>query len=645
MTRSQAKLTRTARVRVDRACVRSSGDVLDSEELVGRVVWLGELVGEIAQRGLERAWGPRRLPWFDDPGLPAQGYVAFERAYGRLPVPRSWHVDSRVTRMAGELAARSLRGQLHQKRIIEAILAQQRLPFGTSTTEARNLRRSLRRHERDHGQPARSFTDLRPEPPTAPRHLIPLATTDRQFAAWHEINDDHALLDVKLPVCARPRSRKDWAWHRITIALPRLVQDRLSTGASLSRPSLRISGGRVIADLVTDQPAPELLTAQPVTVLGLDWGERRLLTGTDLWAAPDGGLRSSGRPVFFSARGAQAKLSGLRRQAGRLRSKIDRYDQLLTDRPNPRLQARRDLLEIERQQVWTKYEHLTSQLAHAAARWTVEHAVALGCDTIAHEDLASLEARFPNRGVNGRVNHQVRGVLFSHLKDKASEEGIRVVIVNASGTSSHCPRCQHPVRHHRAPDDFSQGRGWASCSRCGLTLDRDHAAAEHIGRRALAPDFEGRLRCSHRPALVRRLPRSRRRKPRPGRRSSSASFTCSSPVSHGLRAGRVSPGRRVQPGGTPRPVTSLEGREQRPFSCSRAARDLHGLATGFTHRVRLTLTHREPTPPTGYPPRTRKPKNTENALGVGAGVIAITPAEGSLGQGRPLTTAAAVPAG
>ena len=74
------------------------------------------------------------------------------------------------------------------------------------------------------------------------------------------------------------------------------------------------------------------------------------------------------------------------------------------------------------------------------------------------------------------------------IRHLAAKAGIAVVTVPARGTSKYCPRCgtgTSALKHVAAPDRPARaGWKWARCS-CGLSADRDWAAAERIVARGL----------------------------------------------------------------------------------------------------------------------------------------------------------------
>ncbi|MFJ1805334.1 MULTISPECIES: zinc ribbon domain-containing protein [unclassified Streptomyces] len=111
---------------------------------------------------------------------------------------------------------------------------------------------------------------------------------------------------------------------------------------------------------------------------------------------------------------------------------------------------------------------------------------AASCASVIYlEDLATLEARGHRRG-NARLSGQVRGTLAEAMRHLGAKAGIAVLTVPARGTSRLCPGCLGALTHHPAPDRLHErGWKWAHCSGCGLSMDRDHAAARRILSRGL----------------------------------------------------------------------------------------------------------------------------------------------------------------
>jgi hypothetical protein len=201
---------------------------------------------------------------------------------------------------------------------------------------------------------------------------------------------------------------------------------------------------------------------------------------------------TDGRPLIFDATAISAKLYRLRAHREDLAVKRDhcqaRADGLGPSHPEwEKRTVRARVLAVEHQRVCARIRHLNSALAWAAARWAVNHALALalGASVIYLEDLATLEARGHRRG-NARLSGQVRGTVIEAIGHLAAKAGIVVVTVPARGTSAQCPTCLRRLSHHPAPDRTGErGWKWARCTQCGLSLDRDHAAARRIVSRGL----------------------------------------------------------------------------------------------------------------------------------------------------------------
>src|SRR5262249_3722550 len=117
------------------------------------------------------------------------------------------------------------------------------------------------------------------------------------------------------------------------------------------------------------------------------------------------------------------------------------------------------------------------------------------------ENLNTLEGRGGSRSLNRRLSGAVRGTVFTAIEHLAAKAGIAVVAVPARGTSSGCPRCGGAVKHVKAPDRPAAGYRWSICD-CGVSLDRDHAAAQRIAARGLANQSKAR-RNRHGTAAVR----------------------------------------------------------------------------------------------------------------------------------------------
>ena len=490
-----------------------TGEALSSRQATQRVSWLAAITTGLARSLLENAWNQANLATLaggvgpDGRALPARGYVALRRL-GWDPAPAAGlYVPDRVNRCAQEHAARLLRGAIHRDAIITAVVATwpqtskrtaerwaalwAALPAGTTKVEVRGRDRQVGAHLAEHGMLPDSVCTL--EGPPAICAMVALAAADNRLVTLERTGPGLALLRVKLPTCPRPESRADWAWVALSIKLPSHVPaaDRLHT------PTLRVCGGRVLVDVPFSRSVAVAPRKGHVVALGADWGLNTVLTATtgrlQPPASPDGGdavVVTNGRPLHFKAAGVQAKIARLRLQRQKLYAKADRCTRRLEAAPPgvtaTALTAKRDLLLTGAERVSARQRRLGDALARGGARWLLEQAQAAGATAIYVEDLSTLEGRGLGRRLNARLSEAGRGKLLAALRHQGAKESIAVVSVPAKGTSALCPRCLGPLRHTRAPDDDREGWKWARCPSCGLSADRDHAAAERIVSRGLA---------------------------------------------------------------------------------------------------------------------------------------------------------------
>ncbi len=129
-------------------------------------------------------------------------------------------------------------------------------------------------------------------------------------------------------------------------------------------------------------------------------------------------------------------------------ARTDRYTWLA----DPALDGKNAVLAEEIRRVCQRRSNLNDALAWAAARWSVDQAVAVGATVIYLEDLRSMEAGGMGRTQNTRISQTVRGQIADRMRHLAAEVGIAVVTVPPRNTSKHCPHCLTPLRHRKAPN-------------------------------------------------------------------------------------------------------------------------------------------------------------------------------------------------
>lgn len=367
-----------------------------------------------------------------------------------------------------------------------------------------------------------------------------------------------------------------------------------------------------------DIEVPELLAGKGDLALedpknlGLDWGERRLLTGAIVSRDAQDQIATTGRPFYFDPSALQLKQARRRRDAYHLAAEIARLekDQREAARPTPARAVKIAVLEREKNFLWRRVSQCDRQLEHAGAKWAIATALAEGAGSITTEDIDSLEARGHGKANNARGANQVRGGVQARIREKAELAGIEVVAVLPRGTSSLCSRCQRPSVFWQAPDrrrgrinrqtgKAAAHQNWLVCAQC-RSSDRDHAAGEAIGARGFdAPDAKrnSRRKPVAGPASHRLIgPKSEKSQPRTEAHQARAlaqtiPFPIYAQAQHPPRSCRAVSSRRVDrgsalPGATQLPerrtLTILEPTEISPF------RVLDGLAGGYWRRVHFS---------------------------------------------------------
>ncbi|MEU5726454.1 zinc ribbon domain-containing protein [Micromonospora sp. NPDC047738] len=321
--------------------------------------------------------------------------------------------------------------------------------------------------------------------PRIPRMLL-LAACDRQQAIIERSDTDpgRALLRLQLPSRPDPRTYRDWTWVACPIRLPSTVPAL----AVLHLPTLRLTDGKVRADMAYTHAVPKAARTGHTVAVGVDWGLNTLLSAGALRLGKDGRITALGAGGQFRAAGVLAKQHRLRRHSEGLHAKADQYQRLIGGDERHHLVGKHAVIRDEIRHVSARRSNLNDALAWAAARWTVDQAIAARATVIYLEDLRSMEARGMGHSLNTRLSQQVRGKISDRMRHLAAEHGIAVVTVPARNTSKHCPQCLTPLQHRKAPDrPTTPGWKWAICPNqsCRWQGDRDHGAWRRIAARGL----------------------------------------------------------------------------------------------------------------------------------------------------------------
>ncbi|MGW5667804.1 zinc ribbon domain-containing protein [Micromonospora sp. NPDC003776] len=501
------------------ACVRAfvragvdekTGQVLSQAVLAERVGWCADLVAGMVSGLLAQRWNAvdvQVLASGVDAGgrrLPSNAWMALRRLGWTVTVPEGMRVNDRIVRMAQEQAGRGLRSVTWRADLTAAVLAswpadprkrtgqewdqvREAIPGGkdlpADVVKART--RQVARFLNANGRLPVDVFELEGIP-KVPRMLL-LAACDRQQATIERSDTDpgRVLLRLQLPTRPDPVTYGDWTWVACPITLPPTVP----AGAVLHLPTLRVVGRQVRADVAYTHAVPAARRTGHPVALGVDWGLNTLLSAGALRRHADGRITALGAGGQFRAAGVLAKQHRLRRLSERLCAKADHYQRLIGVDSQHHLLGKLAVLRDEIRHVSERRQNLNAALAWAAARWTVDQAIAAGATVIYVEDLRSLEAKGMGATLNTRLSQQVRGQIVDRTRHLAAETGIAVVGVPARNTSKHCPQCLTPLHHRKAPDQpTTPGWKWAICpnrQECGWQGDRDHGAWRRIAARGL----------------------------------------------------------------------------------------------------------------------------------------------------------------
>ncbi|MFE9658125.1 zinc ribbon domain-containing protein [Micromonospora sp. NPDC006431] len=501
----------TARTACARAVLRTgvdeeTGEVLSRAVLAQRIGWCADLVAGMVAALIGEHWNSvdvQVLASGVDAGgrrLPSHAWMAVRRLGWTVAPPRGVRVNDRIVRMAQEQAGRALRSAAWRADVTAGVLSSWPAdPRRRTPAEWDQVRRAVPGGEylpasiiKGRTRQAATFAKANGRLPVdvfelegvprIPRMLL-LAACDRQQATIERCDTDpgRALLRLQLPTRPDPQTYRDWTWVACPIRLPSTVP----AAAVLHLPTLRLTDGTVRADMAYTHAVPKAARTGHTVALGVDWGLNTLLSAGALRLGKDGRITALGAGGQFRAAGVLAKQHRLRRHSERLHAKADHYQRLLGGHPDEQVSAKHEVLAGEIRHVSTRR---ANALAWAAARWTVDQAIAARATVIYLEDLRSMEAKGMGHSLNTRLSQQVRGKISDRMRHLAAEHGIAVVTVPARNTSKHCPQCLTPLQHRKAPDrPTTPGWKWAICPNqsCRWQGDRDHGAWRRIAARGL----------------------------------------------------------------------------------------------------------------------------------------------------------------
>lgn len=458
------------------------------DELVGPLKNLTALGLKLQEQVVEKYWSRDGL----EKAAFHQGKV-WKLLDTELLRPQDVYIPSRVWRCILESAGRLLRSMAERKRIFELLLP----CFSVKAKDAAkelydklkedgeqekfgylfNVAEAIGTFYAEHERLPRDFFELqkKPEPKKFTFTLAPDDGPEKGQVMRYKYNGEVLWGRVKLPTRPEPKSEKDWEWFSFEVRLPAELKKQLARGAGLCAPDLRLKvkpSGRLIAllDVKVEVPGEEPPGVDD-RALGLDWGQRKFITGTVV--SREGQLTP---PFFIFWSALKAKLFRIRQQISFLQKVRGRYE-----RKSPEWKKYNRIIAS----AWQKYHRIQHQLAHQVSSLLVLLARAFGCRYIFVEWLITLRGRKGRpKDLNWWVTTTVRGLLFRLLRYKARLLGIRVLTVPPGGTSCICPRCLEKGKHIKSPREPQEkdSGSWFVCPSCGYSADRDYVGSLNVGR-------------------------------------------------------------------------------------------------------------------------------------------------------------------
>ena len=287
-----------------------------------------------------------------------------------------------------------------------------------------------------------------------------LAVCDTHFApkASRDDNDPlNIIVQVKTPN------------HKLTKICLRLPDDNERFGkGKICRPTIRLNNkGQMVFDIAIEHEAEQRYTSK---VIGVDLGKVEPFVATVI--DPEAKHRSAPYHVNYKERlGSLVKAERKRRElSSRLHEKAD-----LCSIYNRTDHA--DLLRIEAKRVSAK----ATRIKHEISQCIAGQVVSIADQNDAHVSLENLSwldsqgGRWPYAEIQSRIENTVK------------RYGLKVVKVNAKGTSKTCSRCGGKTSN-------STKTRVGSCNTCGFKLDRDVSASREIALRATSPSPRTRER-------------------------------------------------------------------------------------------------------------------------------------------------------
>ena len=328
------KLTRTVStpLRPSAPVEVSTGERIDMAAFEERCRWLLDLTGEIFNATSPEWWNAAYLQTLgtgiDAAGktLPPSGFVAADRLGWTLKIPAGLYLPDRVKRGILVRLMSVFRARCAEASLLDAMLplvdaqgeydatAIRATPAGQWATHVQfsRLARSITRYRKEHHWNPSDLSELF-SAPTVSNPVFPFSACDKQLAVMTQENDA-LVLTLKLPLVPKPKGRKDWGRHQITLDIPAFRQDV----QDWRPPDLRVQAGKLMFTCASKMPAVETMNGG--VVVGVDWSPSSLLCA-GVVRREQSGLVTDGHASGFDDYGQLSKLLRLQREEEHTRKK------------------------------------------------------------------------------------------------------------------------------------------------------------------------------------------------------------------------------------------------------------------------------------------------------------------------------------
>jgi len=252
-------------------------------------------------------------------------------------------------------------------------------------------------------------------------------------------NQGYKIVDRKLRLPTKPRQFIHIPLNKHTLKV-------------LSEPNLKLGSITLTASTVSISFSKETAEIEPSGYIGIDRNLDNTTTAS-----------SKGKVVVYNL----SKATGIKATYREVKSHFKRND----------ARIRRRIF----QKYGDKERNKVNQILHHVSKSIVQEAKAKRFGVVM-ENLKGIRKLYrkgngQGRNYRSRLNSWSFYELQRQIEYKAKWEGVKVIFVDARGTSSNCPTCGSKV--------YPNGQRQLWCPKCNISADRDEVASRNVLKRGL----------------------------------------------------------------------------------------------------------------------------------------------------------------